>query len=241
LRLADLQRLNAARTERRAAAVIVPLSGEAGRVVLRGDAAQDPLADVLLPRFASGKSGRETTGEGEVFVRIHRPPPRLVLVGAVHVSQALAPMAEAAGFDVTIVDPRTAFATPERFSGVRLVDAWPEPDVLALDEDTAVATLTHDPKIDDPALTAALGADCFYVGALGSGKTHGKRVERLTAAGFDDAAIARIHAPIGLPIGAASPAEIAVSILAEVIAALRKGTRPSVTKAVAGSPQAALA
>lgn len=227
MRLADLKALNAARAARRAAALIVPMSGGPGRLVLREDAAADPLAEILASRFASGKSGQVETPEGAVFINIHRPAPRLVVIGAVHVSQALAPMAAATGFDVTIVDPRTAFATPERFEGVRLLAEWPEPDLLALDEETALATLTHDPKIDDPALEAALAADCFYIGALGSRKTHAKRVDRLTAKGFGPDAIGRIRAPIGLPIGAASPAEIAVSVLAEVIEALRKEARPA--------------
>ncbi|WMS44260.1 XdhC family protein [Acuticoccus sp. MNP-M23] len=223
MRVADLAALNAARAERKAAALVVPLDGGAGRLVMRGDFAADPLADVLHARFANGKSGREETAEGEVFVAIHRPSPRLVVVGAVHVSQVLAPMAAAAGFDVTIVDPRTAFATEERFAGVKMVAEWPDAALLALDPETALATLTHDPKIDDPALEAGLTADCFYIGALGSRKTHARRVERFAAKGFDDAAMGRINAPIGLPIGAASPAEIAVSVLAEVIAALRLG------------------
>ena len=226
MRAPDLAALNEARAARKAAAVIVPLSGAPGRLVLRADAAADPLAEVLAARFASGKSGREETAEGEVFVRIHRPSPRLVLIGAVHVSQVLAPMAEAVGFDVMILDPRTAFATPERFEGVNLVAEWPDATTLKLDAETAVATLTHDPKIDDPALIEALRADCFYIGALGSRKTHAKRVDRLHAAGFDDATIGQIHAPIGLSIGAATPAEIAVSVLAEVVAALRQGEKP---------------
>jgi xanthine dehydrogenase accessory factor len=141
----------------------------------------------------------------------------------VHISQALAPMARIAGFDVEIIDPRTAFATPERFPDAALSAEWPE-DVLTkrpLDTYTALAALTHDPKIDDYPLQAALNAGCFYVGALGSRKTHGKRMERLLAAGFTDEQISRIRAPIGLAIGAASPAEIAVAVLAEVIGALR--------------------
>ena len=158
------------------------------------------------------------------FLAVQVPPVRFVVIGAVHVSQALAPMAKLAGFDVTLIDPRTAFATPERFAGVRLIAQWPDqalPD-LRLDRFTAVACLTHDPRIDDPALEAALRAECFYIGALGSRKTHAGRVGRLTAAGFEAATIGRIHAPIGLDIGAVSPAEIAVSILGEVIAGLRK-------------------
>ncbi len=219
MKLSDLEAVNAARAERRLCAVVTPLDGAPSRVVFAEDAPQDPLAGVLAARFASGKSGRET--EAGVFVRIHRPPPRLMVIGAVHVTQTLAPMAEAVGFEVTIVDPRGAFATDERFGGFNLISEWPDEALLKLDAETAVTTLTHDPKIDDPALIAALKADCFYIGALGSRKTHGKRVDRLTEAGFSSEAIGRIHAPIGLAIGAASPPEIAVSVLAEVIAALR--------------------
>ncbi|MEO1104154.1 MAG: XdhC family protein [Pseudomonadota bacterium] len=236
MRLADLAALNRARAKRKAAAMIVPLSGAPGRMVLREEAGADPLATALSGRFASGKSGREETAAGDVFVRIHRPPPRLVVIGAVHVSQVLAPMAQASGFDVTIVDPRTAFATPERFTGVQLLPEWPDAELLALDAETALATLTHDPKIDDPALIAALGSECFYAGALGSRKTHAKRVTRLHEAGFGDDDIARIHAPIGLNIGASTPAEIAVAVLAEVIAALRADRRPT---ARASTPAAA--
>jgi xanthine dehydrogenase accessory factor len=148
-----------------------------------------------------------------------------MVVGAVHISQALAPMARLAGFDVTIVDPRTAFATAERFSDVRLIADWPE-EVLKtqpLDAYTALIAVTHDPKIDDHPIHAALSAGSFYVGALGSRKTHGKRLERLREQGVSAADLQRIHAPIGIDIGAQSPAEIAVAILAEVIAALRRG------------------
>ena len=198
--------------------VVTPLDGRPGRLVAADAIAADPLAEVLAERLAAGTSARA----GDVFVRVHRPEPRLVVIGAVHVSQALAPMALATGFDLTIVDPREAFATPERFGAVRLEARWPDPDVLALDPETAVATLTHDPKIDDPALKAALDAGCFYVGALGSRKTHGKRALRLREAGYGEADIARIHAPIGLAIGATSPAEIAVSVLAEIIKTLRE-------------------
>ncbi len=163
-------------------------------------------------------------GEGAgTFFTVYLPPPRLVVIGAVHISQALAPMAQVAGFDMTIVDPRTAFATPERFPHVAMLAEWPEVVLprIRLDPFTALAALTHDPKIDDLPLAAALRANCFYVGALGSRKTHGKRLERLRALDFDDATLARIHAPIGLAIGAQSPAEIAVAILAQIIEALR--------------------
>jgi xanthine dehydrogenase accessory factor len=155
------------------------------------------------------------------------PPIRVVVIGAVHISQALAPMIRGLDFDVTIVDPRTAFASPERFPDTTVLAEWPDAALprLGLDRYTALVALTHDPKIDDPALDAALKAQCFYIGALGSKKTHARRVERLTGAGFTDADIARIHAPIGLDIGAVSPAEIAVSILAEIVATLRQDRR----------------
>ena len=144
--------------------------------------------------------------------------------GAVHISQALAPIAKIAGFDVTIIDPRTAFATPDRFPDVRLIADWPQNVIptLGLDRYTGVCLLTHDPKIDDPALIAALRAECFYIGALGSRKTHARRVERMQAEGFSEADLTRIHAPIGLDIGSVSPAEIAVSVLGEIIMSLRK-------------------
>jgi xanthine dehydrogenase accessory factor len=153
---------------------------------------------------------------------VHLPPPHIVSIGAVHISQVLAQMAALSGFDVRIIDPRTAFATPERFSGVDLVADWPI-DVLRdnpLDAYTALIAVTHDPKIDDFPIGEALRAGCFYIGALGSRKTHAARLERLKAEGFEEAALDAIHAPIGLNIGAASPAEIAVAILAEIIAEL---------------------
>ena len=171
-----------------------------------------------------GKSGPVELEGRSLFITVHVPPPRLVVIGAVHVSQALAEMAKTVGIDVTIIDPRTAFATPERFPSTKVLAAWPEvvlPD-LGLDRFSALAALTHDPKIDDPALDAALRSDCFYIGALGSRKTHAARCGRLAARQFADVDIARIHAPIGLDIGAVSPAEIAVSILGEIILALRR-------------------
>ena len=146
------------------------------------------------------------------------------MIGAVHISQALAPIARIAGLDLTIIDPRTAFATPERFPDAPVVAQWPDEalDRAPLDRYTAIALLTHDPKIDDVALVRALNAECFYIGALGSRKTHARRLERMRAQGFGETALARIHAPIGLDIGAVSPAEIAVSIIGEIIGALRK-------------------
>jgi len=159
-----------------------------------------------------------------VFLTVHVPSPRLVITGAVHISQTLAPVASLLGYDVTIVDPRTAFATPERFPDVKVLAQWPDEALppLNIDRYTAFVALTHDPKIDDPALLHALRRDCFYIGALGSKKTHARRVARLKEQGLSDGVIGRIHAPIGLDIGAVSPAEIAVAIMGEITARLRQ-------------------
>jgi xanthine dehydrogenase accessory factor len=169
----------------------------------------------------------EETPRGKVFLTVHVPPPRLVITGAVHISQALAPVAKLLGYDVTIVDPRTAFASPERFPDVKVIAEWPDTALppLGIDRYTAFVALTHDPKIDDPALLHALARDCFYIGALGSKKTHGRRLERLKGQGVTEAALARIHAPIGLDIGAVSPSEIAVAIMGEITARLRQGEK----------------
>lgn len=224
--LAVLERLNKARAAREAAILVTDMASGAVRLVTETDGIRgDPLAAELAQRFRSGVSGTVTAPDGAtIFLTVHLPPPRLVVIGAVHISQAMAPIAKVAGFDMTVIDPRTAFATPERFGDVSMIAEWPEAAIprIGFDAFTAVAALTHDPKIDDPALSAALAAGCFYVGALGSRKTHARRLERLRAAGLDDTALARIHAPIGLAIGAQSPAEIAVAILAEVIQALRQ-------------------
>jgi xanthine dehydrogenase accessory factor len=198
-------------------------SGEQ-RLVKAADAARDPLKELIEKHIRSGKSGMEETPEGKVFLTVHVPPSQLVITGAVHISQALAPIARLLGYDVTIVDPRTAFASIERFPDVKVVAEWPDVALppLGIDRYTAFVALTHDPKIDDPALTHALARDCFYIGALGSRKTHGRRLERLKAQGMSDTALARIHAPIGLEIGAVSPAEIAVAIMGEITARLRQ-------------------
>lgn len=218
-----LKELNAERAKRRAAVLVTDLADGSGSLVREGDRVEGALGDALRAAFRSGKSGSVEIDGRSLFLNVHLPPPRLVVIGAVHISQALAPMARLAGLDVTIIDPRTAFATPERFPDVDLLAEWPQ-DVLPsrpLDAYTALAALTHDPKIDDIPLKAALDAGCFYVGALGSRKTHAKRNERLQAAGASAGQLARINAPIGLDIGAASPAEIAVAVLGAVIAALR--------------------
>jgi xanthine dehydrogenase accessory factor len=223
MRLDLLSELNAERGARRAAVVVTDIHSGAQRLVKEADIAADPLAAELRQRLRSGKSGVVETAEGRVFLTVHVPPPRMVVIGAVHISQALAPMARMLGYDVTIVDPRTAFATPERFPDVPLLAEWPDEALpkLHVDSYTAFVALTHDPKIDDPALLHAFSRGCFYIGALGSKKTHARRLDRLRAQGASDTQLARIHAPIGLKIGAVSPSEIAVAIMAEVTAALR--------------------
>lgn len=221
--LALLSALNAERAARRAAVLVTVVATGAQRLVREADVAADPLADLVRERLRSGKSAMAETPDGQVFLTVQVPPVRILVTGAVHISQALAPMAKLLGHDVVIVDPRTAFATPERFPGVALHAEWPDEVLprLGVDRYTAVVALTHDPKIDDPALRHALASSCFYVGALGSRKTHAKRVERLLEAGFTAEQIGRIKAPVGLNIGAISPAEIALSILGEITAALR--------------------
>ena len=189
-----------------------------GDLALDGDA----LARVRQALEAD-ENGTVDLGGKRLFLQVQNPPLRLIIVGAVHIAQALAPMAALAGYSVTIIDPRRAFATDTRFPDVKLIGEWPDEAMAAmtLDRRTAVVTLTHDPKLDDPALQTALKGDVFYVGALGSRKTHAARLGRLKAAGLGDAECARIHGPVGLDIGALSPAEIAVSILAQITAVLR--------------------
>jgi xanthine dehydrogenase accessory factor len=223
MRLDILKSLNTERAARRAAVIVNDVVSGAQRFVTGADVAGDPLREVLEAHLRSGKSGMEETPQGRVFLTVHVPPPRLVITGAVHISQALAPVARLLGYDVIIVDPRTAFASPERFPDVKLMAQWPDEvlPALGVDSYTAFAALTHDPKIDDPALLHALRRDCFYIGALGSKKTHARRLERLKAQGVTDAALSRIRAPIGLAIGAVSPPEIAVAIMGEITASLR--------------------
>jgi len=222
--LSLLSALNAERTARRAVAVVTDLDGGAQRLVRAVDLASDELADELSEGFRTGRSRTVEASGRRYFLTIHAPPAKLVLAGAVHISQAMTPMARMLGYDVVIIDPRTAFASPERFPDVELLAEWPDTalEKVTLDPFTAFAALTHDPKIDDPALTAALKAGCFYIGALGSRKTHGRRLDRLRAEGFSDADLARIHAPIGLSIGAISPEEIAVAVLAQITSVRRQ-------------------
>jgi len=220
----NLKKLNEEKRHRRAAVLVTELSNGRDRLVREGETATGELGAALEKAFRSGKSGIVAIGGEEYFLNVHVPPPRIVAIGAVHISQALAPMARIAGYEIVIVDPRTAFATPERFPGVEVLADWPESALAPrpLDRYTAMAALTHDPKVDDWPLAEALRSGCFYVGALGSRKTHARRVERLTEAGLSMAQIERINAPIGLDIAAASPAEIAVAVLAQIISAFRK-------------------
>ncbi len=218
-----LHELNAERAARRAVVVVTDVASGTQRLVKFADIAKDPLHNVIEKHVRMGKSGMEETTQGRFFLTVHVPSPQLVITGAVHISQALAPIGQMLGYDVTIVDPRTAFASVERFPDIKVIAEWPDVALppLNVDHYTAFVALTHDPKIDDPALKHALSRECFYIGALGSRKTHAKRVERLKAAGINDRDIARIHAPIGLAIGAVSPAEIAVAIMGEITATLR--------------------
>jgi xanthine dehydrogenase accessory factor len=220
---AALRQLEADLRARRPVALVTKL-GDGVAKLLR-DAAQAPpgLADTVADAFRHDKSRLVETPDGEVFVDVFNPPLKLIVIGAVHIAQSLLPLAANLGYDVTVVDPRAAFATDERFGAAKLRRDWPDEAMpkLGLDSNTAVVALTHDPKLDDPALVAALNSEALYVGALGSKKTHAKRVERLLAAGLDGAAVARIHAPIGLDIGAEGPAEIALSIVGQIVAAKR--------------------
>ncbi len=224
MKLSLLTTLNAERAARRAVVVVTDVESGEQRLVKAADIAKDPLRAVLSEHLRSGKSGMEETPEGRVFLTVYVPAAQLVAIGAVHISQALTPIAKLLGYDVTIVDPRTAFATPERFPDVKVIAEWPDKALppLNVDHYTAFVALTHDPKIDDPALLHALARDCFYIGALGSRKTHARRLERLKQEGVSDADLTRIHAPVGLDIGAVSPAEIAVAIMAQITERLRQ-------------------
>lgn len=201
-----------ARGQRRAVAYVCDVQTGGGALTYDG----------FEDRFRMDRSGLEDDGR---FVAVHNPPLRLVVVGAVHIAQALVPMARLAGFDPIIVDPRAAFGSQERFPNERIEEDWPDEalEKIGLDSRVALVLLTHDSKLDDPALHIGLRSDAFYIGALGSTRTHAKRVDRLQAEGFTQAEIARIHGPVGLDIGAAGPSEIAVSILAQILNVLRKG------------------
>ena len=230
MKLALLEELNRARSAKRQACLLRFLDSHEEALVVDGEpVCGRPLGEEELA--AAREALREDrcrlveTAREPVFLQVFNPPLRLVLVGAVHIAQALAPMAALAGYAVTVVDPRRAFATDSRFPDIALLGDWPDEalEALAPDRRTAVVTLSHDPKLDDPALEVALRSPAFYIAALGSRRTHQKRLARLREARFTEAELARIHGPAGLDIGAVSPAEIAVSILAEMTAVLRRG------------------
>jgi xanthine dehydrogenase accessory factor len=211
-----LAQVVAARQVRKPLAMEVRPEGWTRRLLRPGE---DAAADI---RFRSDRSGMEEDGR---FLAIHNPPLRMIVVGAVHIAQPLLPMARMAGYDPVLIDPRGAFGSDLRFPGETILDDWPDEALEKLHPDTrtAIITLTHDPKLDDPAIRIALRSGCFYLGCLGSKKTHAKRVERLQAADYSETEIARIHAPVGMDIGAKSPAEIAIAILAQVTQVLRQG------------------
>lgn len=219
-----LSELSALERARHASVLVTDIASGALRIVSDSELEQDPLGIQLRAQLGLGKSGLvEATGRS-FFLRVNVPRLRMIVLGAVHIAQALAPIAKLAGYDVTVIDPRSAFATQERFPGVNVIAEWPERGFVdqRLDHYTAMVVLSHVPAIDDPGITAALAADCFYIGALGSRKTNAARLDRLRGQNIPEAALARIHAPIGLDIGAASAGEIAIAIIAEVIASKRQ-------------------
>jgi xanthine dehydrogenase accessory factor len=229
MKRALLDRLLAERTAKQPVALVTEFPGGAQALVTAGGVEGELTLDgtalaEIRPMLSRDKSGIVEVESRRLFVQCHTPPPRLMIVGAVHIAQALAPMASLAGYGVTVIDPRRAFATDSRFPGIDMRGDWPDEAMTALapDRRTAVVTLTHDPKLDDPALQTALRSPAFYIGALGSKKTHAARQGRLARAGFSPEEIARVNGPVGLAIGALSPAEIAVSILAQITAIRRQ-------------------
>jgi xanthine dehydrogenase accessory factor len=231
---AVFQQLLAARADKRPVVLVTELESGNQALVFAGDnggggGGSGLAAEIVAAARDALRAGRSAIVDqqhtGRTFLHVFNPPLRLFVVGAVHIAQALAPMAAMLGYGVAVIDPRRAFATPERFAALRVLDDWPD-EALAgehLDARSAVVTLTHDPKLDDPALAAALRSDAFYIGCLGSRRTHAKRLQRLTAAGFEVRSLDRLHGPVGLDIGASSPAEIATAILAEMTQTLRRG------------------
>ncbi len=219
----DYARLQAARIAKRPVAWVGPVSG-VGAIDLVFPSDDHPFQDQVRDSLRADRV--MIFDEENVHIRPYNPPLTMILIGAVHIAQHLAEIARQVGYEVIVVDPRTAFGSAARFSDVQLIDDWPDDALneLELDTRTAVVTLTHDPKLDDPALTAALNSDAFYIGALGSKKTHANRRGRLLRKGFSEAQVDRVHGPVGLDIGARSPAEIAISILAEITQELRIGS-----------------
>ncbi len=231
MKRATFDAIQTARAGKIPIALVVNLSDGAEALVTAttvDGALSDEIVAEARARLRDSKSGVVERGGGRWFVDCHNPPLRVIVVGAVHITQTLVPMAAVAGYEVVVIDPRASFATQERFPNVQLMDDWPDEamEALAPDRRTAVITLTHDPKLDDPALHVALRSEAFYIACLGSRRTHASRLDRLRAEGFDDDTLARIHGPAGLPIGAVSPAEIALSVLAEMTAVLHEVPPP---------------
>ena len=224
-----LERIVAARRDGRATVLATRLPDGAQRLLDasgRGEGVSEALHTAAMRALTDDNSATVEVGAEKWFLHAYLPPLRLVVVGAVHIAQALAPMAASQGYGVVVIDPRRSFATVERFPGVTLAEGWPDEAMEALrpDRRTAIVTLTHDPKLDDPALDRALRSDAFYLGALGSRRTHAARLERLRGLGHDDASLARIRGPVGLDIGAVTAPEIALSVLADVVATRRGAT-----------------
>lgn len=218
-----LEQVLAARATGRALVVATRLPD--GHQVILPDPALGELNDIARRALMLEQSGTHVLGDETWFLQAHNPPARIVIVGAVHIAQGLVPLAAPLGYGITVVDPRRAFATDERFPNVTVSTAWPDEamDELRPDSRTAIVTLTHDPKLDDPALDCALKSDAFYIGALGSRRTHARRLDRLRELGHGDDALARIRGPVGLNIGAVTAGEIALSIIAQ-ITAVRRGS-----------------
>lgn len=232
MKLTDLNALNEARNAGKSALLYSDLDSGAQTLTIEdeGGGDIDLTSDMLAAaeRARNEDRGRIVETDGKrIFIQVFNPPRRLIIVGAVHIAQPLIPMARLTGYDVTVIDPRGAWATPERFPDVEIDSRWPDEALEDLKPDlrTAVVTLTHDPKLDDPALTVALRSKAFYIGALGGKKTAGKRADRLTEAGFGPKDFARIRGPVGLDIGAISPAEIAVSIVGQITETLHRPER----------------
>lgn len=223
-----LATLNRARTEKRRVCLVRYLGDGSMALVVDGATIAGPtptdVQEAVQTALRRDQSMAVDTSLGRAFLQVFNPPLRLLVIGAVHIAQALAPMAALAGYHVTVIDPRRAFATDDRFPEVAMTTEWPDEAMaeLAPDRRTAVVALTHDPKLDDPGLDAALKSEAFYIAALGSRRTHAGRLERLKALGHDEATLARIHGPAGIDIGAVSPAEIAISVMAEMTRALRQ-------------------
>ncbi|MBT3533158.1 MAG: XdhC family protein [Rhodospirillaceae bacterium] len=222
-----LAQLLADRDAKRQVVLATDMATGAGQLLYpdEGNGGDAGLLDAAPRVMLADKSGIVEMADGrKIFLHVYNPPLRMLIVGAVHIAQPLSKMAVLAGYDVAIVDPRREFATPDRFPGITLIDAWPDDGVeqFAPDRRSAIVTLTHDPKLDDPALVKVLRGDAFYIGCLGSNRTHAKRLERLGGEGFGEADFARLRAPVGLDIGAKSPAEIAISVMGQITEALRR-------------------